>query len=94
MDTLPGPQQQHGSAWGTSQRGLSIPRLTHTAGRMLGLGHMFGYLAGTVNLTKYTGNWLGDSQFKQVCVLASLVIVSCTAVTCFCVREGVNILKV
>ena len=61
--------------------------LTAAAGRMLAMGHLLGYFAGTLDLRKYAGDRLGSSQFKQICVIASATIVSCSAVTCFCVQE-------
>ncbi|CAD6594145.1 MAG: hypothetical protein ASARMPRED_008719 [Alectoria sarmentosa] len=74
VDTLPESQQQIGSAW---------------AGRMLGLGHVLGYLVSTVDLSKYVGTSLGATQFKQICVIAGAVILFCVSVTCFCVEERV-----
>lgn len=74
VDTLPESQQQLGSAW---------------AGRMLGFGHVLGYLVGTVNLSKYLGTSLGATQFKQICVIAGAAIFFCVSVTCFCVEERV-----
>lgn len=60
-----------------------------TAGRMLGLGHVLGYFAGTLNLHALFGDALGTSQFKQICVIASTTIVCCVGVTCLCVTERV-----
>ncbi|KAA6410310.1 MAG: hypothetical protein FRX48_05731 [Lasallia pustulata] len=74
VDTLPVSEQQLGSAW---------------AGRMLGLGHVLGYFAGTLNLHAMFGNALGSTQFKQICAIASTTIVFCVGVTCLCVRERV-----
>ncbi|MCJ1302441.1 hypothetical protein MMC08_005244 [Hypocenomyce scalaris] len=74
VDTLPVSEQQLGSAW---------------AGRMLGLGHVLGYFAGTLDLRQYFGNALGESQFKQICVIAGATMVCCVGVTCFCVGERV-----
>ena len=58
---------------------------------MLGLGHVLGYFAGTLDLTKYLGNRLGSTQFKQICVIASFAIIFCSTVTCYCVEERVLI---
>ncbi|MCJ1400260.1 hypothetical protein MMC11_003464 [Xylographa trunciseda] len=74
VDTLPAHEQQLGSAW---------------AGRMLGLGHVLGYFAGTLDLMGIFGTTLGSTQFKQVCVIASGTLVICIGVTCFCVEERV-----
>ena len=63
--------------------------LIGTAGRMLGFGHVLGYFAGTIDLMNYFGKRLGDSQFKQICVIASVALISCTTITCLCVAERV-----
>lgn len=74
VDTLPIPQQQHGSAW---------------ASRMIAVGNIAGYFAGTVDLKGIFGTSLGDSQFKQLMVLAAFWLLFCILVTCFCVDEKV-----
>ena len=56
---------------------------------MLGLGHVLGYLVGTIDLSNYLGTSLGNTQFKQICVITGAVIVFCVSVTCFCVEERV-----
>ena len=93
VDTLPESQQQLGSAWGqyyplfTLKLSLKSPK----AGRMLGLGHVIGYLVGTIDLSTYLGTSLGATQFKQICVIAGATIVLCVSLTCFCVEERVLI---
>ena len=89
VDTLPESQQQLGSAWGQSDFASSSRYFTNDriAGGMLGLGHVLGYLVGTVNLSNYLGTSLGATQFKQVCVIAGSIMVFCASVTCFCVKE-------
>lgn len=74
VDTLPIPQQQHGSAW---------------ASRMIAVGNIAGYFAGTVDLKAIFGTSLGDSQFKQLMGLAAFWLLFCILVTCFCVDERV-----
>ena len=56
---------------------------------MLGFGHVLGYFAGTLDMSKFFGTIIGDTQFKQVCVIASATIVFCVGLTCFCVEERV-----
>lgn len=56
---------------------------------MLGLGHVLGYFVGTINLSQYLGTSLGDTQFKQICVIAGAAITLCVSVTCFSVEERV-----
>ena len=91
VDTLPESQQQLGSAWGTSVLGYDCHcrPLNSIAGRMLGLGHVLGYFAGTVDLMKHFGDSLGDTQFKQICLIASATIIVCSSLTCYCVEERV-----
>ena len=60
---------------------------------MLGLGHVLGYFAGTMDLMKYFGSSIGKSQFQQICVVASVIIVTCSVVTCCCVEERVLIAR-
>ncbi|MCJ1389609.1 hypothetical protein MMC18_002466 [Xylographa bjoerkii] len=57
VDTLPAHEQQLGSAW---------------AGRMLGLGHVLGYFAGTLDLMGIFGTtlvygttWVGETYYRQ-----------------------------
>ena len=56
---------------------------------MLGLGHLLGYVAGTMDLLRYFGHFLGDSQFKQLCIIAGAAIVFSNGVTSYCVQERV-----
>ena len=58
---------------------------------MLGLGHVLGYLVGTIDLSEYTGTHLGATQFKQICVIAGVAIVFSVGMTCLCVEERVLI---
>ncbi|RPA96154.1 MFS general substrate transporter [Choiromyces venosus 120613-1] len=78
VDTLPIPQQQHGSAW---------------ASRMIAIGNIAGYFAGTVDLMSIFGTTIGDTQFKQLMVLASISLMSCILITCFSVEERVLITR-
>ena len=56
---------------------------------MLGLGHLLGYVAGTLDLLRYFGHYLGDSQFKQLCIIAGAAIVFSNGITSYCVQERV-----
>ncbi|MCJ1349298.1 hypothetical protein MMC31_007534 [Peltigera leucophlebia] len=76
IDTLPIPKQQLGSAW---------------ASRMISIGSLLGYIAGTVNLVKIFGNLLGDSQFKQLTAIAALTMNLTVLVTSYAVEERVLI---
>jgi solute carrier family 45, member 1/2/4 len=74
VDTLPVQQQQLGSAW---------------AGRMLGLGTLLGYLLGTIDLQTVFGDAIGSTQFKRICVITSVVHLSCVSITSLYVKEHV-----
>ncbi|KAL6887920.1 major facilitator superfamily domain-containing protein [Trichoderma evansii] len=74
VDTLPIEKQQAGAAWGS---------------RMNAIGHMIGYGAGSIDLVRLFGPGLGDSQFKQLTVIAAMAILGTTSVTCWAVTERV-----
>lgn len=75
VDTLPVEKQALGSAW---------------ASRMTGLGHVLVYGVGALDLNAILGErFLGDSQFKKVCVIAALAIAGAQGTTCWAVRERV-----
>ncbi|KAL8714777.1 MAG: hypothetical protein Q9220_001290 [cf. Caloplaca sp. 1 TL-2023] len=76
VDTLPIPKQQKGSAW---------------ASRMIAIGHLAGYGVSTIDLLKVFGRTLGDSQFKQCCVLAAAALLLSVGVTSWAVDERVLI---
>jgi solute carrier family 45 protein 1/2/4 len=71
VDMTPLWQQNAANAW---------------AGRMLGLGNLLGYFMGYIDLPMYF-EFLGPSQMKILCVLASTVIFLCLGLTCMTVRE-------
>ncbi|CZS94544.1 related to sucrose transporter SUT1D [Rhynchosporium agropyri] len=73
-DTLPAPKQQAGSAW---------------ASRMVAIGHLVGYVIGTVDLIGIFGRSYGDTQFKKLILLAAFALVSTVAVTSWAVTERV-----
>jgi solute carrier family 45 protein 1/2/4 len=54
---------------------------------MLGLGHLLSYLAGSLDLMKFFENALEKTQLKQICVIASAILIFCVTVTCYCVEE-------
>ncbi|KAJ4421402.1 hypothetical protein N0V82_003783 [Gnomoniopsis sp. IMI 355080] len=76
VDTLPIAKQQSGAAW---------------AGRMGSLGHIVGYGMGAVDLPGTFGTWLGDTQFKQLTLIAALGILLTSGLTCWAVTERVLI---
>lgn len=56
---------------------------------MNALGHIFGFGIGSIDLVRLLGPRLGDSQFKQLTVIAAVAILGTTAVTCWAVTERV-----
>ncbi|MCJ1252649.1 hypothetical protein MMC24_000455 [Lignoscripta atroalba] len=76
VDTLPIAKQQLGSAWAT---------------RMVAVGHLVGYGAGTIDLLKVFGTSLGDSQFKQLTVIAAAALIFAMSVTSYAVEERILI---
>ncbi|KAK4569788.1 hypothetical protein LTR86_002757 [Recurvomyces mirabilis] len=71
VDNAPTHQQDSANAW---------------ASRMSGVGNIVGYLFGYVDLPKYLW-FFGDSQFKVLCVIASLAMASTLAVSCISIKE-------
>jgi solute carrier family 45 protein 1/2/4 len=76
VDTLPIPKQQLGSAW---------------ASRMVAVGHLVGYAMGTVDLVGVFGATFGDTQFKQLALIAAFALLFTTGITCWAVTERVLI---
>ena len=74
VDTLPISKQQLGSAW---------------ASRMVAVGHLLGYAIGTMDLQGISGKILGDSQFKQLCLIAAFCFLICVGITCYAVEERI-----
>ncbi|KAL2132296.1 hypothetical protein VTI74DRAFT_3983 [Chaetomium olivicolor] len=76
VDTLPIQKQQTGAAW---------------ASRMNSLGHIIGYAMGAIDLVQLFGPRLGDSQFKQLTIIAAIGMLLTSAITCWAVTERVLI---
>ena len=56
------------------------------AGRMLGVGNLFGYFVGNLNLVKIFP-WIGDTQLRVLCIFAISFFILTTAITCFGTTE-------
>lgn len=56
---------------------------------MIAVGHLIGYGAGTINLPNIFGTLLGDSQFKQLTVIAAASLAFAVGVTSWAVEERV-----
>ncbi|KKK12080.1 hypothetical protein P175DRAFT_094859 [Aspergillus ochraceoroseus IBT 24754] len=76
VDTLPIPSQQAGSAWAT---------------RMSAIGQLIGYVIGSLDTVRIFGTTIGDTQFKQMTVIAALSLLAAVAVTSYSVTERVLI---
>ncbi|KAJ8133588.1 hypothetical protein O1611_g42 [Lasiodiplodia mahajangana] len=74
VDTLPIEKQQTGSAWGS---------------RMSAIGHGIAFATGAIDLPSLFGKSLGETQFKQLTVLAALGLVGTCGITCWAVTERV-----
>lgn len=74
VDTLPIPKQQAGSAW---------------ASRMVAIGHLVGYAAGTLDLVGIFGKSMGETQFKKLVILAVLMLLLTVGITSWAVTERV-----
>ncbi|KAL4783550.1 hypothetical protein BJX76DRAFT_357937 [Aspergillus varians] len=76
VDTLPIPSQQAGSAWAT---------------RMSAVGQLIGYVIGSLDTVSIFGTAFGDTQFKQMTVIAALALLAAVSVTSYCVKERILI---
>lgn len=56
------------------------------ASRFVGIGNIVGYLAGYVDLPKMVW-FLGDTQFKDLCAIASVALASTVALSCLFIHE-------
>jgi solute carrier family 45, member 1/2/4 len=63
----------------------------HEASRMVAIGHLLGYIAGTIDLVNVFGKSLGETQFKQMTIIAGAALLLTVAVTCYSVQERVLI---
>ncbi|EOO04381.1 putative general alpha-glucoside permease protein [Phaeoacremonium minimum UCRPA7] len=56
------------------------------ASRITGVGNIVGYVAGYVNLPEITW-WLGNTQFKDLCAIASIALGATVIISCVFVKE-------
>lgn len=71
VDNAPTHQQDAANAW---------------ASRMSGVGNIIGYLFGYVDLPRYLW-FFGDTQFKVLCVIASVAMAFTLSITCSTIGE-------
>jgi solute carrier family 45 protein 1/2/4 len=76
VDTLPVQKQQAGAAW---------------ASRMSSIGNLAGYGMGAIDLVSLFGPTIGDTQFKQLTVIAALGMLASSSITCWAVTERILI---
>lgn len=72
VDNAPTHQQEDANAW---------------AGRMTGVGNIVGYIAGYVDLPKRSGGYLGNTQFKVLCIISSFALCVTVLVSISFIRE-------
>lgn len=58
---------------------------------MIAIGHLAGYGVSTIDLLQVFGKTLGDSQFKQCCVIAAFALLLSVGVTSWAVNERILI---
>lgn len=58
---------------------------------MVAVGHLVGYGIGALDLGSIFGGFLGDTQFKQLTVIAALALMGAVGVTSWAVTERVLI---
>jgi solute carrier family 45, member 1/2/4 len=75
-DVLPVEKQQIGAAW---------------CSRMVGVGQMIMYGLGSLDLDAVFGTFLGDTQFKKVCMIAAIAMIVAQGTSCWAVTERVLI---
>ncbi|KAF2756044.1 sucrose transport protein [Pseudovirgaria hyperparasitica] len=78
VDTLPIPKQQLGSSW---------------ASRMVATGSLLSYAAGAVDLERFFGDSIGDTQFKRLTAVACFALCLAVGVTSFAVNERVLVIE-
>jgi solute carrier family 45, member 1/2/4 len=71
VDNAPSHQQESANAW---------------ASRIIGVGNVLGYIFGYINLPKYMP-FFGNTQFKVLCVLASIALSSTLVISCVYIKE-------
>ncbi|KAJ5518863.1 Major facilitator superfamily domain general substrate transporter [Penicillium expansum] len=71
VDNCPAHQQELSNAW---------------ASRMVGVGNILGYIFGYMDLPKIVP-FLGNTQFKVLCVIASVFLSATLAISCVYIKE-------
>ncbi|KAK5121993.1 hypothetical protein LTR85_004565 [Meristemomyces frigidus] len=71
VDNAPTHQQDSANAW---------------ASRMSGVGNIIGYMFGYIDLPRYLW-FFGNTQFKVLCIIASLAMAITLAISCYAIQE-------
>lgn len=58
---------------------------------MVAVGHLFGYGVGTLDLPKIMGTGLGETQFKQLIIIAAFTLLVAVGITSYTVTERILI---
>lgn len=58
---------------------------------MCAIGQLISYVIGSIDMVSIFGSLLGDTQFKQMTVIAALSLIIAVAVTSYSVKERVLI---
>lgn len=58
---------------------------------MCAIGQLFAYVVGAIDTVSIFGTFLGDTQFKQMTVIAALSLMLAVGVTSYSVKERVLI---
>lgn len=58
---------------------------------MSAIGQLFAYVVGAIDTVSIFGTFLGDTQFKQMTVIAALSLMMAVAITSYSVKERVLI---
>lgn len=56
---------------------------------MAGVGHLMNYGIGSLNLESIFGKFMGDTQFKKLCLIAAIAMGLAQGITCWAVHERV-----
>jgi solute carrier family 45 protein 1/2/4 len=58
---------------------------------MSAIGQLISYVIGSIDTVSIFGAVIGDTQFKQMTVIAALALLGAIAVTCYSVKERILI---
>lgn len=58
---------------------------------MSAIGQLVGYGVGSIDTVRILGSFIGDTQFKQMTVIAALFLIASVLVTSYSVKERILI---